>query len=89
MTGVQTCALPILLASDTTHFYENFEQRKPFPILINVEDTLKSYDRLEQLAEGSRAHVVPGHDPLVLTRYPALSKATEGVVHRLDVMPTT
>lgn len=86
-TRVMTKRGPVVLASDTTHFYDNFEQRKPFPILVNVEDTLKSYDRLEQLAEGSRAHVVPGHDPLVLKRYPALSKQTEGVVHRLDVMP--
>jgi hypothetical protein len=28
---------------------------------------------------------VPGHDPLVLQRYPALNGATQGIVHRLDV----
>jgi hypothetical protein len=28
---------------------------------------------------------VPGHDPLVLQRYPALNAQTQGIVHRLDV----
>lgn len=87
-TRVMTARGPVVLASDASHFYENFEKRRPFPILINVEDTLRSYDKLERLAEGSRAHVIPGHDPLVLQRYPALSAQTKGVVHRLDVAPT-
>jgi hypothetical protein len=34
---------------------------------------------------GSPRRVVPGHDPLVLQRYPALNRETEGIVHRLDV----
>ena len=29
--------------------------------------------------------VVPGHDPLVLQRYPALNGEAQGIVHRLDV----
>ena len=40
--------------------------------------------RLVTLA-GSPRRVVPGHDPLVLARYPALNGATQGIVHRLDV----
>jgi glyoxylase-like metal-dependent hydrolase (beta-lactamase superfamily II) len=64
---VRTATGWVVLASDASHFYENFEQRKPFPIVVDVEQTLRSYDRLEQLAT-SRAHVVPGHDPLVLER---------------------
>jgi hypothetical protein len=32
--------------------------------------------------------VVPGHDPLVLARYPAASPSLEGIVARLDVMPS-
>jgi glyoxylase-like metal-dependent hydrolase (beta-lactamase superfamily II) len=74
----------VVLAADSTHLYENFEQRKPFPIVVDVEETLRSYDRLERLAT-SRRHIVPGHDPLVLRRYPPLNPRTEGVVHRLDV----
>lgn len=74
----------VVLAADASHLYENFEERRPFPIVVDVEATLRSYDRLEQLAT-SRRHVVPGHDPLVLKRYPALNERTQGIVHRLDV----
>jgi glyoxylase-like metal-dependent hydrolase (beta-lactamase superfamily II) len=81
---VATEAGHVVLASDATHYYENFERRKPFSITVDVAETLRTYTRLEQLAT-SRAHVVPGHDPLVLERYPAWKPQTKGVVHRLDV----
>ncbi|MCL4766682.1 MAG: N-acyl homoserine lactonase family protein [Hyphomicrobiaceae bacterium] len=74
----------VVLAADASHFYENFEQRRPFPIVVDVEATLRTYDRLESLAS-SRRHIVPGHDPLVLKRYPPLDKRTEGIAHRLDL----
>lgn len=74
----------VVLASDVTHLYENFERRKPFSITVDVPMTLRGYTRLEQLAT-SRAHIVPGHDPLVLERYPAWKPQTQGCVHRLDV----
>ena len=76
----------VVLASDAAHFYENFEQRKMFPIVLDAREMLEGFQRLERLAD-SRAHVVPGHDPLVCARYPAESPALEGVVYRLDVAP--
>ena len=75
---------PVVLASDGTHFYENFETGKVFPIVVDVEDVLNGYARMETLA-ASRRHIVPGHDPLVLQRYPALNDQTQGVVHRVDL----
>jgi hypothetical protein len=74
----------VVLASDTSHFYENFEKGKVFPVTIDIADVLKGYGRLVELA-GTTKRVVPGHDPLVLQRYPALNSATQGTVHRLDV----
>ena len=74
----------VVLAADASHLYENFEQRRPFPIVVDVEATLRSYEKLEALAT-SRRHIIPGHDPLVLKRYPALDDRTEGIVHRLDL----
>ena len=76
---------PVVLASDATHLYENIDRRKPFSITVDVEETLKTYTRLEQLAGGVRARVVPGHDPLVLKRFPAWKPETDGTVHRLDL----
>ncbi|MBT5512656.1 MAG: N-acyl homoserine lactonase family protein, partial [Rhodospirillaceae bacterium] len=32
-------------------------------------------------------HIVPGHDPKVLERYPAVSGELEGIAVRLDVAP--
>jgi len=76
----------VVLASDASHFYENFEQRKIFPIVLNARDMLKGFERMERLAE-SRDHVIPGHDPLVCAKYPKESAALDGVVYRLDVAP--
>lgn len=81
---VATATGPVVLASDASHFYENFEKGKVFPITIDIADVLDGYNRLIALAGTSR-RVVPGHDPLVLQRYPALNSQTQGIVHRLDV----
>lgn len=84
---VETARGPVVLASDAAHYYETFETKKPFVIVADMEDMLKGYDTLVRLG-GDTKRVVPGHDPLVLQRYPALSAATAGAVHRLDVART-
>jgi glyoxylase-like metal-dependent hydrolase (beta-lactamase superfamily II) len=81
---VATAHGPVVLASDASHFYENFEKGKVFPVTVDIADVLAGYQRIVALA-GSPRRVVPGHDPLVLQRYPALNSETEGVVHRVDV----
>jgi hypothetical protein len=35
----------------------------------------------------STKHIIPGHDPLVMNRYPAPARELEGIVVRLDVPP--
>lgn len=76
----------LVLASDAAHYYENFEQDRPFIVVHDVEATLRGYARLRALAS-SPAHVIPGHDPLVLRRYPAPAPQLEGIVARLDATP--
>jgi glyoxylase-like metal-dependent hydrolase (beta-lactamase superfamily II) len=73
----------LVLASDATHFYANMEQVRPFPIVFNVAEMVEGYARLRALAD-SPGHIIPGHDPLVLERYPAPAPALQGVVARLD-----
>jgi glyoxylase-like metal-dependent hydrolase (beta-lactamase superfamily II) len=73
----------VVLASDASHFYANMEQTRPFPIVFSVADMVAGYERLRSLA-ASPEHIIPGHDPLVMQRYPAPSKALEGIVVRLD-----
>jgi glyoxylase-like metal-dependent hydrolase (beta-lactamase superfamily II) len=59
------------------------EETRPFPIVYSVGDMVAGYDRLRSLA-ASPAHVVPGHDPLVMQRYRPPSRELEGIVVRLD-----
>jgi glyoxylase-like metal-dependent hydrolase (beta-lactamase superfamily II) len=76
----------VVLASDASHYYEHFEKGRVFPTVYNVAETLEGYDKLRRLAE-SPQHIVPGHDPLVMARYPAVSRELEGIAVRLDTMP--
>ncbi|HEY1245412.1 MAG TPA: N-acyl homoserine lactonase family protein [Hyphomicrobiaceae bacterium] len=85
---VATANGPVVLASDASHFYENFEKGLVFPITVDIADVLAGYQKIVALAGGSPRRVVPGHDPLVLQRYPALNGETQGIVHRLDVART-
>jgi glyoxylase-like metal-dependent hydrolase (beta-lactamase superfamily II) len=73
----------VVLASDASHFYANMEQVRPFPIVFSVADMVEGYARLRALAD-SAGHIIPGHDPLVLARYPAPSADLQGIVCRLD-----
>ena len=73
----------VVLASDASHFYANMEQARPFPIVWSVADMLDGYARMRSLAQ-SPEHIIPGHDPLVMERYPAPSAPLQGVVARLD-----
>lgn len=68
---VTTARGPIVLASDATHFWANLERRNPFPIFVDLQAMLDGYDRLLELAP-SIEHVIPGHDPQVLSRFPRL-----------------
>jgi glyoxylase-like metal-dependent hydrolase (beta-lactamase superfamily II) len=77
----------MVLAADASHFYANMEQGRAFPIIHNLEDTLEGYATLRRLASRPE-NVIPGHDPLVLARYPAAAKGLEGVVVRLDADPS-
>lgn len=61
---VRTTAGWMVLASDAAHFYENLWLQKPFPIVVDLQDMLDGFGKLEALASG-REMIVPGHDPLV------------------------
>jgi glyoxylase-like metal-dependent hydrolase (beta-lactamase superfamily II) len=76
----------VVLASDTTHYYENMETAKPFATTHDAAKVIAGFQRLQELAD-SPQHIVPGHDPLVMRRYPAASPALAGAVVRLDAAP--
>ncbi len=76
----------VMLAADAAHLYAHIDQGRIFPITYNVGEVLEGYETLKKLATSAR-HIVPGHDPLVLQRYPAAKPGLEGWVARLDVEP--
>ena len=76
----------VVLAADALHFYANLERRIPFPAFYNLADMLAAFDELQRLAE-TPEHIVPGHDPEVMARYPASSPGMEGWIARLDADP--
>jgi glyoxylase-like metal-dependent hydrolase (beta-lactamase superfamily II) len=80
---VQTRRGTVVLASDASHLYANMEREVPYPIAYNIGEVMEGYLRAYALAS-SREHVIPGHDPLVMKRYPAASPELEDWVVRLD-----
>ena len=76
----------VVLASDAAHFYANLFEGRPFPILHSLADMMEGHRTLRKLAS-SDEHIIPGHDELVLKKYPAPRPELEGIVVRLDVDP--
>jgi glyoxylase-like metal-dependent hydrolase (beta-lactamase superfamily II) len=66
---VETPRGPVLLASDVSHFFTNFLQRRPFRVTVDVVATHRSYRELMKIA-GSVDRIIPGHDPKVRALYP-------------------
>jgi glyoxylase-like metal-dependent hydrolase (beta-lactamase superfamily II) len=86
LVRVETGKGTLLLASDAAHFYENFEEDRPFSIVHSIADMYRAFDRMHELVDDPR-NIVPGHDPLVFERYPACSPDLEG--YAVEITPTT
>ena len=87
--GLQVVRVPtargwVVLASDSAHFWANIRTRSPFPIVVDMARMLEGYNILESLADGLD-HIIPGHDPLLFSRFP--SAPGQGDVVRLDLPP--
>jgi glyoxylase-like metal-dependent hydrolase (beta-lactamase superfamily II) len=72
----------VVLASDATHFYANIEGDHPYSIVSDLAQMYGAFDLVRSLAD-SPAHLVPGHDPLVMQRFPPARKDLEGVAVRI------
>lgn len=76
----------VVLASDVTHYYEHMETERPFTTALHIGQMMEGFDLLRAAAP-TPGHIVPGHDPLVMRRYPAPRPELEGIVVRLDTPP--
>lgn len=83
---VNTARGIVVVASDAAHYYEGFLDEQLFMTHENLFNMVESYRKLRRLAS-SDDHIIPGHDPEVLKRYPAAGEGLEGIVARVDVEP--
>jgi glyoxylase-like metal-dependent hydrolase (beta-lactamase superfamily II) len=80
---VQTRRGHVVLAADATHLYAHITEGRVFPVTYNVAETLEGYSTIKKLAD-SPDHIIPGHDPDVVRRYPAAGPGLEDWIVRLD-----
>jgi glyoxylase-like metal-dependent hydrolase (beta-lactamase superfamily II) len=76
----------VVLASDAAHYLANMTSGRPFPIVADVMQMSAGWERMKVLASHP-AYIVPGHDPLVMERYPEPQPSLRGVAVRLDAQP--
>lgn len=81
---VKTSAGYMCLASDASHYYENFLLQKPFPIVVDLENMINGFQTIKNLATKPQL-VIPGHDPIVTQAFPEIGNS--GFVWRLDGGP--
>jgi glyoxylase-like metal-dependent hydrolase (beta-lactamase superfamily II) len=76
----------VVIASDATHLYAHIEQGRVFPVVHNVGEVLEGYATVKRLAT-SMSHIVPGHDPRVMDRFPPGRGGLDNWVARIDADP--
>lgn len=84
--GMQVVALesggtPVVLASDASHFLDNIGQDRPYSIVDHLPSMYDAFDWITERA-GANGIVIPGHDPAVMERFPAVP-GLEGIVVRI------
>jgi glyoxylase-like metal-dependent hydrolase (beta-lactamase superfamily II) len=69
-------AAPLVLCSDSLHFREEMDRYMPFNVFFDLEDMYLTFDRFHAW-EQAGGTIVPGHDPSVMSDFPAVPGATD------------
>lgn len=72
-----------VLASDAVHLYEEFERDRPFSIFVDLAGMYEGYDLVRTLCQDVVGAMVPGHDPDVMRRFPAVEGSASEVAVRI------
>jgi glyoxylase-like metal-dependent hydrolase (beta-lactamase superfamily II) len=83
LTVAQTAAGSFLLASDASHFYEQFEQDWPFFAFTNLDEMKAGFAFIRNLAAATNSVVIPGHDGRTRLRFPPAEGAAADVAVQL------
>ncbi|HYY89328.1 MAG TPA: N-acyl homoserine lactonase family protein, partial [Chloroflexota bacterium] len=65
-----------------SHYYANIEQDRPFSVVTDLPAMYRAFDTLRSPA-GGLERLIPGHDPLVLRRFPAAAPDLDGIAARI------
>lgn len=84
--GLQVVAIahtegPVVLASDASHFLDNIGRDRPYSIVDHLPSMYDAFDWITARA-GRTGVVIPGHDPAVIDRFPAVD-GLAGIVVRI------
>lgn len=80
---VKTAEGSVILTSDVSHYYKNIEEDRPFAVIHDLEKMYDSFELVRSVCDSSSV-VVPGHDPLVMERFPAANPELEGIIVKLS-----
>ncbi len=77
---VNTSEGAVLLASDSVHYYEEYERCMPFTQVANVVDMYAGFERIRAMLDtGEVRHLVSGHDPDTLARFTPVTGELAGL----------
>ena len=79
--GVATADGTVVVASDNAYLYRNLEEKRAIAQTLDAASNLAAQQRMVSLA-GAMRRVIPGHDPAVFTRFPAVTPNVVRIVPR-------
>lgn len=74
---------PVVLASDSVHYYDELERDRPFVVVADLEAMYAGFDTVAELASVPGAALVPGHDPLVMQKFAPVDDTTPELAVRV------
>lgn len=72
----------LVLASDSSHFYQNIQEDIPFPIVHNLADMYNGFDLIRTLTSNPNL-IIPGHDPEVMNKFEPINSYMKDHIVRL------
>ncbi|NVK20582.1 MAG: N-acyl homoserine lactonase family protein [Methylocystaceae bacterium] len=73
---IETQRGPVIIASDSIHYYANYNNKMPFPGMADYAGKLEGYRKIRALTDHNDL-IIPSHDPLVRHRYPKTNDQTD------------
>jgi len=72
VVAAQTARGTAIIASDAGHVFRNFDEDWPSALFTDLRAVMRTYDKLR--ARTDRSLIFPGHDMLLLERYPSVAE---------------